>query len=93
MVSIRGWILMVLLNSGMRQSLAKTCHQEMDGDFMAGSMILTQEALDEAPYRYGDMLRKALDKVEKMEIPTQVDERQCKKWHRLEPSGKPPVIN
>ena len=35
----------------------------MDGEFVAGSFILTQKSLSEAPHRYATVLREALDKV------------------------------
>ena len=36
---------------------------QMDGEFVAGSFILTQKSLSEAPHRYATVLREVLDKV------------------------------
>ena len=35
----------------------------LEGEFVAGSFILTQKSLSEAPHRYAKVLRSALDKV------------------------------
>ena len=46
-------------------------------EFIAGSFILTQNSLNEAPYRYAGVLRQVLDKVEKKDPPSQSDEENC----------------
>ncbi len=58
------------------------------GEFVAGSFILTQKSLDEAPYRYAGILRKALDKVETKDPPSKSDEENCSVRYRITPSGK-----
>lgn len=58
------------------------------GEFVAGSFILTQKSLNEAPYRYAGVLRKALDRVEAKEPPSQSDEEKCDVRYRIEPSGR-----
>ena len=58
------------------------------GEFVAGSFILTQKSLDEAPYRYAGVLRQALDIVETKDPPTQSDEQECSAKYRIEPSGR-----
>ena len=45
-----------------------------EGEFIAGSFILTQKSLNEAPYRYAGVLRKALDTVETKDPPSRSDE-------------------
>ena len=56
-------------------------------EFEAGSFILTQNSLNEAPYRYAGVLRKILDKVEKKDPPSQSDEENCNAKYRIKPSG------
>ena len=58
------------------------------GEFMAGSFILTQQSLLEAPYRYAGILRDVLDRVEAKQPPEQSDEQNCDVRYRIEPSGK-----
>ena len=65
------------------------------GEFMAGSFILTQQSLLEAPYRYAGILRDVLDRVEAKQPPEHSDEQNCNVRYRIEPSGKirqPPYI-
>ena len=57
------------------------------GDFVAGSFILTQKALSEAPFRYSKFLTKALDKMELVDPPSKSDEENCNVKYRIEPSG------
>lgn len=58
------------------------------GEFVAGSFILTQKSLDEAPFRYAGVLRQVLDKVERKDPPSQSDEENCNAKYRILPSGK-----
>ncbi len=58
------------------------------GEFLAGSFILTQKSLDEAPFRYAGVLRKALDRAETKDPPTKSDEENCSVRYRISPSGK-----
>jgi hypothetical protein len=57
------------------------------GEFMAGTFILTQQSLLEAPYRYAGILRDVLDRVEAKQPPSQSDEANCDVKYRIEPSG------
>ena len=59
-----------------------------DGEFIAGSFILTQKALSEAPYRYSRFLTSALDRMEMVDPPSKRDEENCNVRYRIEPSGK-----
>lgn len=56
-------------------------------DFVAGTFILTQNSLNEAPYRYAGVLRQVLDKIEQKDPPSQSDEEQCSAKYRILPSG------
>ena len=56
-----------------------------EGEFMAGSFILTQRALDEAPYRYSSFLTQALEKMEMKDPPAKSDEQSCSVKYRIEP--------
>ena len=58
------------------------------GEFVAGSFILTQKALSEAPYRYSKFLTTALEKMEMQDPPTKRDEENCNVRYRIEPSGR-----
>ena len=58
-----------------------------NGEFVAGSFILTQKALSEAPYRYSRFLTKALEKMELVDPPSKRDEENCNVRYRIEPSG------
>ena len=58
-----------------------------NGDFVAGSFILTQKALSEAPYRYSRFLTSALEKMELLDPPSKRDEENCAVRYRIEPSG------
>ena len=59
-----------------------------NGDFIAGSFILTQKALSEAPYRYSRFLTSALERMEKVDPPSKRDEENCNVRYRIEPSGE-----
>ena len=58
------------------------------GEFSAGTFILTQQSLLEAPYRYAGILRDVLDRVESKQPPSQSDEENCDVKYRIEPSGE-----
>jgi hypothetical protein len=64
-----------------------------NGEFVAGSFILTQKALSEAPYRYSKFLTTALEKMELQDPPTKRDEENCNVRYRIEPSGRRHDIN
>ena len=57
------------------------------GEFLAGTFILTQKSLSEAPYRYAGVLRKALDRAELKDPPSKSDEENCDVRYRIRPSG------
>ena len=57
------------------------------GEFVAGTFILTQKSLSEAPYRYAGVLRKALDNAETKDPPSKSDEEECSVRYRIRPSG------
>ena len=59
-----------------------------DGEFVAGSFILTQKALSEAPYRYSRFLTDALKRMELVDPPSRRDEENCNVRYRIEPSGR-----
>ena len=59
-----------------------------EGEFLAGTFILTQQSLLEAPYRYAGILREVLDRVEAKQPPSQSDEENCDVRYRIEPSGQ-----
>ena len=63
-------------------------HQGRPGEFVAGSFVLTQTSLSEAPYRYAGVLRKALDKLETKDPPSQSQEKNCDVRYRIRPSGE-----
>ena len=58
-----------------------------EGEFVAGSFILTQKALSEAPYRYSRFLTSALERMEAVDPPSKRDEENCNVRYRIEPSG------
>ena len=64
------------------------CSWQTGGEFVAGTFILTQKSLDEAPYRYAGVLREVLDKIEGKDPPRKSDEENCSARYRIEPSGK-----
>ena len=66
---------------------AGVCQNAQEGEFVAGSFILTQKALSEAPYRYSRFLTQALDKMELVDPPSKSDEENCNVKYRIEPSG------
>ena len=59
-----------------------------EGEFVAGSFILTQKALNEAPYRYSRFLTEALERMELADPPTKKDEENCNVKYKIEPSGE-----
>ena len=61
---------------------------EEEGEFVAGSFILTQKALNEAPYRYSRFLTEALERMELADPPTKRDEENCNVKYKIEPSGE-----
>ena len=61
--------------------------QCLDGEFVAGSFILTQKALSEDPYRYSRFLTDVLKKMELVDPPSRRDEENCNVRYRIEPSG------
>ena len=65
-----------------------TASLDSEGEFVAGSFILTQKSLDEAPFRYAGVLRRALDRVETKDPPSRSDEENCDVRYRIEPSGE-----
>jgi len=67
--------------------------ESQNGEFVAGSFILTQKALSEAPYRYSKFLTTALEKMEMQDPPTKRDEENCNVRYRIEPSGRRHDIN
>ena len=56
-------------------------------EFLAGTFLLTQKSLNEAPYRYAGVLRQILDKVEQKDPPAKYDEDNCETKYRILPSG------
>ena len=61
---------------------------QSDGEFVAGTFILTQKSLDEAPYRYAGVLRQILDSLEVQDPPKKEEISECSTQYRIEPSGK-----
>ena len=59
-----------------------------DGEFIAGTFILTQKSLDEAPYRYAGVLRQVLDKIETKNPPSREELSECSTKYKIAPSGK-----
>ena len=59
-----------------------------DGEFVAGTFILTQKSLDEAPYRYAGVLRQVLDKIETKNPPSREELSECSTKYKIAPSGK-----
>ena len=56
-------------------------------EFLAGTFLLTQKSLNEAPYRYSGVLREILVKVEEKQPPAKYDEDECETKYRILPSG------
>ena len=77
--------IVVLLFLGQVQSRERW---QTEGEFVAGTFILTQKSLNEAPYRYAGVLRQVLDKVEQKDPPKKSDESDCSARYRIEPSGR-----
>ena len=61
---------------------------QSDGEFVAGTFILTQKSLDEAPYRYAGVLRQVLDKIEMKDPPKKEELSECSTKYKIAPSGK-----
>ena len=61
---------------------------QSDGEFVAGTFILTQKSLDEAPYRYAGVLRQVLDKIETKDPPKKEELSECSTKYKIAPSGK-----
>ena len=61
--------------------------QVASNEFLAGTFLLTQKSLNEAPYRYAGVLRQILDKVEQKDPPAKYDEENCETKYRILPSG------
>ena len=62
--------------------------QSPTGEFVAGTYILTQKSLDEAPYRYAGVLRQILDSLEVQDPPEKEEISECSTQYKIEPSGK-----
>ena len=77
--------LFVLFSMGIYKADCKRIRKT--GEFLAGTFILTQKSLSEAPYRYAGVLRKALDKAETKDPPSKADEENCDVRYRILPSG------
>lgn len=85
----RGFILLLISATLLLLLPGKVSTSKSEnGEFVAGSFILTQKSLNEAPYRYAGILRKALDKVETRSPPSQSDEQNCDVKYRIRPSGR-----
>ena len=88
----RGPALLVALTIiGLAEVLALE-EGSQEGEFVAGSFILTQKALNEAPYRYSRFLTEALERMELADPPTKRDEENCNVKYKIEPSGKDHLI-
>ncbi len=79
-------MLRLLLALGFFAALWRGSSSARSGEFVAGSMILTQKALDEAPERYSHVLREALDAAEKTPIPSESSNR-CSKGYEIHGAG------
>ena len=65
---------------------------QFDGEFVAGTFILTQKSLDEAPYRYAGVLRQILDNIEVQHPPKKEELSECSTQYKIEPSGNYSLI-
>ena len=63
-----------------------------DGEFVAGTFILTQKLLDEAPYRYAGVLRQILDNIEVQDPPKKEELSECSTQYKIEPAGNYSLI-
>ncbi len=82
------WLLVLLLLFLLADCAANDEEDSSSSEFVAGSFILTQKSLDEAPFRFAGVLRRALDRVETREPPSQSDEENCDVRYRIRPSGE-----
>ena len=78
--------IVVAINS--KSVVAEEVEGGREGEFVAGSFILTQKALNEAPYRYSRFLTEALERMELADPPTKKDEENCNVKYKIEPSGE-----
>ena len=78
--------IVVAINS--KSLVAEEAEGGREGEFVAGSFILTQKALNEAPYRYSRFLTEALERMELADPPTKKDEENCNVKYKIEPSGE-----
>ena len=87
------WIVLhCVLHHG--QGEPRTKKERPEGEFLAGTFILTQKSLNEAPYRYAGMLRQALDRAEEKDPPSQEpDESTCSVRYKIAPSGRRSKLN
>lgn len=72
--------------------LGQEADQSSTGEFVAGTFILTQKSLDEAPYRYAGVLRQILDSLEVQDPPKKEEISECSTQYKIEPSGKQSLI-
>ncbi len=82
-MELRLLLLPLLLGTAAAAAVAAT-----ESEFVAGSFILTQKSLDEAPFRFAGVLRRALDRAETKEPPSRSDEENCDVRYRIRPSGE-----
>ena len=78
----------VILAATLGHWVAGQAGQTRQTEFLAGTFLLTQKSLNEAPYRYAGVLRQILDKVEQKDPPAKYDEENCETKYRILPSGK-----
>ena len=78
----------VILAATLGHWVAGQTGQTGQTEFLAGTFLLTQKSLNEAPYRYAGVLRQILDKVEQKDPPAKYDEENCETKYRILPSGK-----
>ena len=72
--------------------LGQDVDQLSTGEFVAGTFILTQKSLNEAPYRYAGVLRQILDTFEVQDPPKKEEISECSTQYKIEPSGKYSLI-
>jgi hypothetical protein len=80
--------LLALTCAVLIQGVVGSANWRPRGEFVAGSFILTQKSLNEAPYRYAGVLRQALDKAELKDPPTESNEENCDIRYKIAPSGE-----
>ena len=80
--------ILVILAATLGHWVAGQAGQTGQTEFLAGTFLLTQKSLNEAPYRYAGVLRQILDKVEQKDPPAKYDEENCETKYRILPSGK-----